>query len=101
MPQNFRPPGDYRHLKVSTLKVKPDFQQSGSGSSKAMCNKIQIAPDMTIRTIQNPREARSSYYLLNVHNTQQQDTQLKIGFCLHYLRCQWFFFLFLFYIGEL
>ena len=53
MPKKFRPAGDYRHLKVSTLKVKPDLQLSGSGSSQAMCNKIHIAPDMTIRTVQN------------------------------------------------
>jgi hypothetical protein len=32
---------------------KPDLQQSDSGTSQAMWHKIQIAQDITIRSIQN------------------------------------------------
>jgi len=34
--------------------LKPDLQQSGSGTSQAMCHKIPTAANMTIRTVQNP-----------------------------------------------
>jgi len=34
--------------------LKPDLQLNGSGTSQTMCHKIQTAPDMTIRAVQNP-----------------------------------------------
>ena len=32
MPKKFQPPGDYRHLKVSTLKVKENIKTSAKDS---------------------------------------------------------------------
>ena len=43
--------------------LKPDLQQSGIGTSWTMCNKIQIAPDMTIRTVQNLLEYVAALFM--------------------------------------
>ena len=42
------------HERLNLTCLKPDLQQSGSRTSQAMYHKIQTAPNMTTRIVQNP-----------------------------------------------
>ena len=55
--------------------LKPHLPQSDSGTSQAMCHKIQITQDITVRTVQNPS---STVQLLHEYRLAEKPEILNI-----------------------
>jgi hypothetical protein len=61
--------------------LKPDLQQSDSSTARAMCHKTRTAPDMIVRTVQNPFSTVSLF----VNTGYQRSPKFLLGACMLFI----------------